>query len=110
MDIMTQIREGMHVVEADGKDVGKVRDFAAGDPDAVTIEGESRPRDDGTLVGSAGVLSDANVPREEAERLAHSGWVRVHKGLFTHDHFLPADELDRVEDDRVWLRPGIHLK
>jgi len=108
MDIMTQIREGMHVVDADGKDLGKVTEFQAGDPDAVTT-GEAMSAPDGSFVRSVGLLMDADIPQEEAERLSHSGWVRIHKGLFTHDRFLPADQLDRIEDDRLWLRPGIHL-
>lgn len=107
MDIMTQIREGMHVVDSDGKDLGKVRDFQAGDTEAVTA---GVPGLDESLVGSVGVLLDADVPQEEAERLSHSGWVKIHKGLFTGDRFLPADELDRVEDDKLWLKPGITLK
>ncbi|MDQ4137808.1 MAG: hypothetical protein M3116_03030 [Actinomycetota bacterium] len=107
MDIMTQIREGMHVVDSDGKDVGKVRDFQAGDTEGVTAGG---PAPDESLVGSVGILMDADLPREEAERLSHSGWVKVHKGLFTGDRFLPADEIDRVDDDKLWLKPGITLK
>ncbi|MDQ4137807.1 MAG: hypothetical protein M3116_03025 [Actinomycetota bacterium] len=110
MDIMTQIREGMHVVDADGKDVGKVSDFAAGDPQGVTVEGQDDVRDEPRLVGSPGILADAGLPREEVERLSHSGWVKVHKGLFTGDRFLPADEIDRVDDDKLRLKPGITLK
>jgi hypothetical protein len=109
MDIMAEIREGMHVVDADGKDVGKVTEFSAGDPESVTV-GEGRRVPDGSFVGSVGILMDADLTEEEAERLSHSGWVRIHKGLFTHDRFLPADELDRIEDDRLLLKPGVHLK
>ena len=109
MDIMTQVREGMHVVDADGKDLGKIKDFQSGDPEAVTA-GEALTAPDGAFVGSVGILMDADLPQEEAERLSRSGWVRIHKGLFTHDHFLPADEVDRIEDDKVWLRPGVHLR
>ena len=105
MDIMTQIREGMHVVDSDGKDVGKIRDFQAGDGTdefAVGTPGADEPL--------AGALGDADLPRHEAQRLSRLGWVKVHKGLFTGDRYLSAEELDRVDDDKVWLRQGIHLK
>jgi hypothetical protein len=110
MDIMTQIREGMHVVDADGKNVGKVKDFQAGDTNTVTIEGEGDLRDEPPLVGSSGILADADLSQEEQERLTHSGWVRIHKGLLARDHFVPAEALGRVEDDRLVLRPGVHFK
>jgi hypothetical protein len=111
MHIMTQIREGMHVVYSDGKDVGKIRDFQAGD--------ESEEYGGGAITGSAhdepvggqlDALSAADLPRHEMERLNRIGWVKVHKGLFTGDRFLSVEELDRVEDDKVWLKPGITLK
>ena len=105
MDIMTEIREGMHVVDTDGKDVGKVRDFQAGDPEAVTVDGAT---DDPLVMG--GPLGDTDLPRHEAERLIRLGWVKIHKGLFTGDRFVSAEELDRVEDDKLLLRPGVHLK
>jgi len=108
MDITTEIREGMHVVDSEGKEVGRVKDFQAGDPDSLTAGVDDTA--DGVLGGSVGVLMDADVSREEAERLSHSGWVRIHKGLFSHDRFLPADELDRIDDDKLWLKPGITLK
>ena len=109
MDIMTQIREGMHVVDSDGKDVGKVRDFQAGDAAGDATIGTAGALD-ATLGGSVGVLEDADLPRHEAERLSRTGWVKIHKGLFTGDRFLSVDELDRVDDDKLWLRSGIHLK
>jgi hypothetical protein len=108
MDIMTQIREGMHVVDSDGKDVGKIRDFQAGDGTDEFAVGS--PGVLGADEPLAGVLGDADLPRHEAERLSRLGWVKIHKGLFTGDRFLSVEELDRVDDDKVWLRPGINLK
>jgi hypothetical protein len=110
MDIMTRIREGMHVVDADGKDVGKVRDFQAGDQEAFTVGELNDVSRSDPLVASGGILADTDLPREEVERLSRSGWVRIHKGILTRDHFIPADEVDRVEEDRLVLRAGIHLK
>ena len=110
MDIMAQIREGMHVVDSDGKDVGKIRDFQAGDgTDEFAAGVPGGVAADDPLVDT-GPLGDADLPRHEAQRLGRLGWVKIHKGLFTGDRFLSAEELDRVDDDKVWLRPGIHLK
>jgi hypothetical protein len=111
MDIMTQIREGMHVVDSDGKDVGKIRDFQAGDgTDEFAGGAAAGAGPDQPLAGPVGALLEEDLPRHEAQRLSRLGWVKVHKGLFTGDRFLSAEELDRVEDDKVWLRPGIELK
>ena len=111
MNIMTQIREGMHVVYSDGKDVGKIRDFQAGDETdelgggAVTGSAPDEP-----VGGGLDALSGADLPRHEVERLNRIGWVKIHKGLFSGDRFLSVEELDRVEDDKVWLKPVITLK
>ncbi len=108
MDILAEVRENMHVVDADGKNLGKIKDFESGDPEAVTV-GEDRHSPNNSFVGSSGILLDVDLPPEEVQRLAHSGWVRVHKGFFSHDRFIPADELDRVADDKLWLKPGIRI-
>jgi len=114
MDIMTRIHRGIHVVDANGKNMGKIDDFQAGEPESVMSVGlldSTRHHPVGhPFVESAAVLTEADLSDEEAERLAHSGWVRIHKGPHLHPHFLPADEIDRVEDDKVWLKPGVKLK
>jgi hypothetical protein len=106
MEIMTQLTEGMHVVDSDGKDVGKVRDFQAGDPEGfIGIDGAAP---DASLMGSVGPLIDADVPQAEAERLSRLGWVRIHRGILHHDRFVAADGLDRIDDEKLYLKPGVH--
>ena len=38
MAVIEQVREGMHVVAADGKKIGKVEALKMGDPEAVTAK------------------------------------------------------------------------
>jgi hypothetical protein len=104
MEIITEISEGMHVVDWEGNDLGKVKDFQSGDPEE--FGGVEPP--DASLIGSIGPLIDADVPQAEAEHLSRIGWVRIHKGMFHHDKFVGADGLDRLEDDKLWLKPGVH--
>jgi len=104
MDIMVGVREGQHVVNSDGKDVGTLKDFQAGEPEDEVME------DDLSLAGSGGVLVMAELSPDEAVRLSRTGWVRIHKGRFHHDRFLSLEGLDRVDDDKLWLKPGVDLK
>jgi hypothetical protein len=87
-----QVREGMRVVDATGKDVGRVEFVQLGDPDAVTTQGQAR----------AGI--EPRVPGELAERLMRIGFVKVdRKGFFKSDAYVGADEIDRVEGEIVHL-------
>jgi hypothetical protein len=104
MDIMVGLSEGQEVVDSDGKHVGKVRDFAAGEPEDEVSEA------DASLAGSGGTMMLAELSTEDAFRLSRSGWVRIQKGHFTHDRFLPLSDLDRVDGDKLWLKSGVHLK
>lgn len=44
MEVIEQVREGMHVVASDGKKVGKVKDLKMGDPERLLriVVGQSR--------------------------------------------------------------------
>ena len=108
MDVMRQVRDGMHVVGSDGKKVGKVEDFKEGDPDAVTADGEMNPETDGVTDGPIDAFaSEANLHSHEAERLLRIGYVKIdRKGFFAGHAYLGSDELDRVEGDTLWLKSG----
>ena len=108
MMVIEQVREGMHVVGADGKKIGKVEDLKMGDPDAVTADGQTDP-EAGGLVFS--IIDDfaqtSGLPRHIAERLLRVGYVKVNRsGLFAGHEYFAADDLDRVEDDTVWVKEG----
>jgi len=104
MDIMVGLSEGQEVVDSDGKHVGKVRDFAAGEPEDVVSES------DASLAGAGGTMVLSQLSTEDAYRLSRSGWVRIQKGRFTHDRFVSLDDLDRVDADKLWLKSGVHVK
>ncbi|MGH1525429.1 hypothetical protein ACRAWC_15810 [Leifsonia sp. L25] len=105
MTVMEQVREGMHVVGPDGEKIGKVKDLKMGDPEAVTADGQTDPETGGLL----GTLIDdfaqhARLPRHTAERLLRLGYVKIDKsGLLAGHEYVASDELDRVEDDTLWL-------
>lgn len=110
MAIIEQVREGMHVVASDGKKVGKVEDLKMGDPEAVTSDGQTDP-ETGGLVNTAidGFAVSSKLPRHAAERLLRMGYVKVDKpGLLAGHAYFASDELDRVEDDTVWLKEGLN--
>jgi hypothetical protein len=84
-----KIFEGMRVVDANGKEIGKVDFVKMGDPGAVTTRGQ----DEGAR---------PNVPPPFADRLLRIGYIKVdRKGLFARDVYAAASEIDRVEDDPV---------
>ena len=105
MEVIEQVREGMHVVATDGKKIGKVEDLKMGDPEAVTSDGQTDP-ETGGLMGSVinGFAESSNLPHHTAERLLRIGYVKVDRSGFLTGHaYFAADELDRVEGDTLWL-------
>lgn len=112
MTVIEQVREGMHVVGPDGEKIGKVQDLKMGDPEAVTADGQTDPETGGLL----GTLVDdfaetSRLPRHTAERLLRLGYVKIHRaGLLTGHEYVASDELDRVEDDTLWLKADHRAK
>lgn len=108
MTVIEQVREGMHVVASDGTKVGKVDDLKMGDPEAVTAEGQTDPETGGLVnTGITAFAATSRLPRHTAERLLRLGYVKVDKpGLLTGHAYFPADELDRLEGDTLWLKEG----
>jgi sporulation protein YlmC with PRC-barrel domain len=108
MDTMLSVREGMRVVGSDGKKIGTVEDLKIGDPDAVMADGQVDPETDG--IASEGIRSFAGLSglsNHDAERLQRIGYVKVKRsGIFAGHAFLGSDELDRVEDDTLWVKSG----
>jgi hypothetical protein len=87
-----KVREGMRVIDADGKDVGKVTFVKLGDPEAITTQGQ----DTG--------LNEPQLPRPFAERLLRVGFVKVdRKGLFASDAYVAPNEIERVDGETVHL-------
>ncbi|WP_150309108.1 DUF2171 domain-containing protein [Planctomonas psychrotolerans] len=106
MDTMLSVREGMRVVGSDGSKFGTVEDLKIGDPEAVTADGQVDPETDG--IADDGIRSfeeSSGLSHHEAERLQRIGYVKVKRGaIFGRHAYLGADELDRVEDDVLWIK------
>jgi hypothetical protein len=105
MDVMSQIREGMKVVDQSGQEIGTIDELKEGDPQAVTAEGQA-PRGDNSLVGevSEALGAGADLPEQFRERLLRIGYIKIDsKGLFKSDCYAGADRLERVQDDVVHL-------
>jgi hypothetical protein len=93
---MTQIREGMRVVDDSGAQIGTVAGFKMGDPTAVTTEGQH-----------TGETDEPRIPEELAARLLRAGYVRIRMdGLFRRDAYAASDEIADVSDDVVSLTVG----
>ncbi|WP_026818261.1 hypothetical protein [Arthrobacter castelli] len=105
MDDMSQVREGMMVVDRSGQEVGTIEDLKEGDPEAVTSEGQA-PDGGNSLVGDVAEAlgTGADVPQQFAERMLRIGYIKIDsKGLFRSDCYAAADRLDRVEGGVVHL-------
>lgn len=105
MNVIEQVREGMRVVGPDGDEIGTVELVTMGDPQAVTTEGQGAS-DSGSYVEMMGSVFEnhPDVPRERAERLLRVGYIRIDGKGFSKDSYAASDQLDRVEDDTVYLR------
>jgi hypothetical protein len=109
MMVIEEVREGMHVVGADGKKIGKVEDLKMGDPDAVTADGQTAPETGGLVFNMIDDFAKSSrLPRHVAERLLRVGYVKIDRsGLFAGHEYFASDELDKVEGDTLWLKEGL---
>lgn len=102
-DSFARVREGMHVLDATGQNIGTVDLVKAGDPAAVTTEGQkaaSAPA--GVFALGQGGSDEPDVPPSLAERLLRTGFVRISaKGLFERDLYVSAEQVTAVDDDTV---------
>lgn len=104
---ITQVTEGMRVIDADGEEVGVVDIVRLSDPDAVTVQAP---------VGAAGSLSDLlgetaveepEVPADAAARLLRGGYLKVDgEEPFDVAVYVEADQIADVSDDVVQLSVG----
>jgi hypothetical protein len=128
---LDQTRDGMTVIDANGDELGTVAAVAHRDPDAALsvhrelIEQYERASTappisslPGGLYGPANATTgrfvgrgmppvgatEPTVPPELAEQLLRTGYIKVDsKGFFHRDRYAAANQLDRVEDNTVYL-------
>ncbi len=105
---MEMVRDGMKVVDADGKDVGKVEFVKMGDPGAVTEQGNEL-QDTGLLGNIAEALAgderEPDVPAPARAKLLRTGYVKIDGGFFFGtDRYVSPDKIANVQGDTVYLR------
>ena len=114
-----QVRTGMRVVDAEGHEIGTVKDVVMGDPEAETVEPAPEPSGTafagpggaipvaasvGTMGGVFGDDLGKDLPPVERSRLLRGGYVRINlKGLFSGQRFAASDDIADVTDDVVHL-------
>jgi uncharacterized protein (TIGR02271 family) len=119
---LEQVREGMSVIDADGRPLGTVTRLQLGDPQAVTTAGNepSTSAEPGVLLapaaatqGGAGVVGSlwgsdidglGDVPDVLRRDLRRAGFIQVDGvGLEGAKRFIPGDRIAEVSDDIVRL-------
>lgn len=111
--VLNQIEEGMTVVDAEGDEVGKVKDLYLGttsdEADMLADEDGAVPDRDPYPDGIFEQLAEAFVgademPEELRARLLNKGFIVIDAGLIGSDRVAESDQIAGVEDGRVHLR------
>jgi hypothetical protein len=101
--ILELVREGMTVVDADGREVGEVAYVQMGDPEAVTTRGN--PPSVTSLAEHVSVDgAEPDVPEPLRSRLLRHGFVKVDgPDLFDTDRYVRADRIAGIDGGTVRL-------
>jgi hypothetical protein len=102
--LIERVQEGMRVIDADGKDIGRVEHLKMGDPEALTTAG-NEPTVSAGYVPLTDDADEPEVPEPIRSDLLRVGYVKVDgPGILDTDRYLRADVIERVEGDKVYLR------
>jgi hypothetical protein len=110
--ILERVQEGMHVVDADGEEVGKVEHVFLGD---VGPSGQERGQGPATASEPdvmrdsffdqlAQGLRDDNLPETVRNRLLRGGFLRLGGGLLGRDRYIMPEQIADVSGERVTLK------
>ncbi len=131
-ETLTNVREGMKVVDSSGDDIGTVRTLRSGDTSSATVDDAGGMAEDvgviavpgGTGTGgstgigagsgipgvfgtTAGGGDEPNVDEPAYSRLTRVGFIKIDsKGFFASDRYAGADQIDRVDGDTIYLSVG----
>jgi hypothetical protein len=96
----------MQVVDSACDEVGKVDIVQMGDPQAVTLSAEDRPRSVmDTVVEAVGFdEAEPDVPEPLRSRLRMSGYLQIDgPDLMDTDRYVSSQDIREIRDDRVML-------
>ncbi len=100
-----RVYQGMTVVDADGKEIGKVALVRIGDPEAASLDGEWRG--EVSIAGTVFVEAEPDLPRELRHSLLRMGFIKVDRsgilGIGDKKHYVGSDKIAGVSGDRVTL-------
>lgn len=132
-ETLTNVQEGMTVVDSTGEEIGDVRILRSGDTSSATVDDAGDTGGGGGLmpipvgigtggssgtgsgagagVGIAGLFGSAaggggepNVPEPARSELTRVGFIKIDsKGFFASDRYASAEQISRVEGNTVYL-------
>jgi len=111
-DVLRSIHEGMKVVDASRKEIGRVDwvQYGNDDPEtpdieALTPEGMEDPQR-GTLMDTIiNAFRIDDLPEELRERLLMQGFVRIDsEGIFAADRYVLPDQIAGIDNDELMLK------
>lgn len=103
-EILSRIKPGMDVVDADGSKVGSVDFVHMADENELLGEPGPREKDDeGLIEGLAEVFTGENE-HEVTERMMTFGYVKIDaSGIFSGNKYVEPDQIAAVDADSVRL-------
>lgn len=110
-DVLHTVHEGMKVVDASRKEIGRVEWVQYGNDDPSTVDVEARTTEgmgDGRRETLMDNIVDAfrvdDLPEEIRDRLLMQGFVRIDaEGLFAADRYVLPDQIAAVSGDEMML-------
>ncbi|WP_427131148.1 hypothetical protein [Pseudarthrobacter sp. S9] len=111
MDALESVSVGMKVIDAEGRELGKVEFVRAPDPKAAALE--ERVVTAGETLINLGIGSvvgaEPKVPPEMALRLFRQGYIKIDgRGFWAADYYAAGDAISRVEGRTVHLSLNRH--
>lgn len=98
-----RVREGMEVFDLEDNKIGTVDMVKMGDPEATTTRGEE-PTPQAGVMPMSDEAYEPEVDEPLRSELVRAGFLKIDGGLFGADRYVPADAIDRVEGDKVFIR------
>lgn len=101
--VISQVREGMRVLDASGEELGTVDIVKMGDPGAATV-GADEPADPGFIASLFVDQHEPDLPEALRDRLLRFGYIKIDgKGWIDTDRYVTGDLIGRIDSDAVTL-------